>query len=191
MCLQLNQEPAITPQEASKKVIDLTSPQEASVDIYKASQKSHNNALKHKEYQILADQWKNSINSYLTVRIFLGHPNTCKLLNRRHAVLEKKNMIPLTAERRKKNPPPPKQVPKTAPVSRSNNSNLKNQPKPQQWQRQGTSHKTVQPGLHNPRNSEGCHGKFITDGQNNDGITEKGGCQIKISEMIFDTFDAI
>ncbi|MBW0585830.1 hypothetical protein O181_125545 [Austropuccinia psidii MF-1] len=30
-------------------------PQEASVDIYKASQKAYNTALKHKEYQILAD----------------------------------------------------------------------------------------------------------------------------------------
>ncbi|MBW0539087.1 hypothetical protein O181_078802 [Austropuccinia psidii MF-1] len=56
-------------------------PQEASVDIYKASQKAYNNTLQHKEYQILADLWKICMNSYLTVRKFLGHPNTCKLLN--------------------------------------------------------------------------------------------------------------
>ncbi|MBW0571310.1 hypothetical protein O181_111025 [Austropuccinia psidii MF-1] len=72
MCLQPDKEPAISPQPAPKKVIDviiaeanqlqkdkeLTPPQEASVDIYKASQKAYNNALQHKEYQILADMWK-------------------------------------------------------------------------------------------------------------------------------------
>ncbi|MBW0576638.1 hypothetical protein O181_116353 [Austropuccinia psidii MF-1] len=57
---------------------ELTPLQEASVDIYKARQKAYNNALQHKEYQILADLWKNCMNSYLTVRKFLGHPNTCK-----------------------------------------------------------------------------------------------------------------
>ncbi|MBW0494492.1 hypothetical protein O181_034207, partial [Austropuccinia psidii MF-1] len=60
-----------------------------------------------------------------------------------------------------------------------------------QGQRQGTSHKTLQPGLQNPKDSEGCHGKCISDGQNNDGTTEKGGSQIKISEMISDIFDSI
>ncbi|MBW0569095.1 hypothetical protein O181_108810 [Austropuccinia psidii MF-1] len=37
-----------------------------------------------------------------------------------------------------------------------------------QGQRQGTSHKTLQPGLQNPKDSAGCHGKCISDGQNND-----------------------
>ncbi|MBW0551657.1 hypothetical protein O181_091372 [Austropuccinia psidii MF-1] len=60
-----------------------------------------------------------------------------------------------------------------------------------QGQRQGTSHKTLQPGLQNPKDSEGCHGKCISDGQNNDEITEKGGSQIKISEMISDISDSI
>ncbi|MBW0516610.1 hypothetical protein O181_056325 [Austropuccinia psidii MF-1] len=45
---------------------ELTPPQEASVDIYKASQKAYNNALQHKEYHVLADLWKNCMNSYLT-----------------------------------------------------------------------------------------------------------------------------
>ncbi|MBW0490662.1 hypothetical protein O181_030377 [Austropuccinia psidii MF-1] len=40
-------------------------------------------------------------------------------------------MIPLTAEWRKNNPPPPKQVPKTAPVANSISSNIKKQP--QTW----------------------------------------------------------
>ncbi|MBW0579133.1 hypothetical protein O181_118848 [Austropuccinia psidii MF-1] len=60
-----------------------------------------------------------------------------------------------------------------------------------QGQRQGTSHKTLQPGLQDPKDSAGCHGKCISYGQNNDGITDKGGSQIKISEMISDIFDSI
>ncbi|MBW0508130.1 hypothetical protein O181_047845 [Austropuccinia psidii MF-1] len=104
---------------------------EASVDIYKGSQKAYNNALQHKEYQILEDLWKNCMNSYLTVRKFMGHPNTCKLLNGWHPFMEKKNMMLLTEEWRKNNPPPPKQVPKTAPVASSSNSNMKKQPQPQ------------------------------------------------------------
>ncbi|MBW0568206.1 hypothetical protein O181_107921 [Austropuccinia psidii MF-1] len=99
-------------------------PQKASVYIYKATQKAYNNALQHKEYQILADLWKNCINSYLTVRKFLGHPNTCKLLNGWHRLMEKKNTILLTAEWRKNNPSPPKQVPKTAPIASRSSSKV-------------------------------------------------------------------
>ncbi|MBW0592256.1 hypothetical protein O181_131971 [Austropuccinia psidii MF-1] len=33
-----------------------------------------------------------------------------------------------------------------------------------QGQRQGTSHKALQPGLPNPKDSAGCHGKCISDG---------------------------
>ncbi|MBW0572165.1 hypothetical protein O181_111880 [Austropuccinia psidii MF-1] len=106
---------------------ELKLPQEASVDIFKASQKAYNNALQHKEYQILADLRKNCMNSYLTVRKFLGHRNTCKLLNGWHPLMEKKDMMLLRAEWRKNNPPPPKQVPRPAPVASSSNSNVKKQ----------------------------------------------------------------
>ncbi|MBW0520139.1 hypothetical protein O181_059854 [Austropuccinia psidii MF-1] len=34
-----------------------------------------------------------------------------------------------------------------------------------QGQRQGTSHKPLQPGLQDPKDSSGCHGKCIADGQ--------------------------
>ncbi|MBW0586148.1 hypothetical protein O181_125863, partial [Austropuccinia psidii MF-1] len=136
------QEPAITPKAAPRKVIEvimaeanqvqkekeLTPPQEASVDIYKASHKAYNNALQYKEYQILADLWKNCMNSYLTVRKFLGHPNTCKLLNGWHLLIEKKNILLLTLEWRENDPLPPKQVPKTAPVASSSNSNMRKKP---------------------------------------------------------------
>ncbi|MBW0590764.1 hypothetical protein O181_130479 [Austropuccinia psidii MF-1] len=61
----------------------------------------------------------------------------------------------------------------------------------EQGKTKGTSHKTLQPGLQNPKDSAGCNEKCITDGQNNDTIPEKGGSQIKISEMISDISDAI
>ncbi|MBW0587219.1 hypothetical protein O181_126934 [Austropuccinia psidii MF-1] len=110
---------------------ELTPPQEASVDIYKESQKAYNNALQHKEYHIPAYLWKKCMSSYLTVRKFLGHPNTCKLLNGWHPLMENNNMINLTSEWREKNPPPPKQVPKTAPVASSSNYNMKKKPQAQ------------------------------------------------------------
>ncbi|MBW0578691.1 hypothetical protein O181_118406 [Austropuccinia psidii MF-1] len=110
---------------------ELTPPQEASVDIDKARKKAYNNALQHKEYQILSDLGKNCMNSYLTVRKFLGHPNTCKVLNGWNLLMEKNNMMLLTAEWRKNNPPPPKQVPKSAPVARSSNFNVTKQPQAQ------------------------------------------------------------
>ncbi|MBW0550896.1 hypothetical protein O181_090611 [Austropuccinia psidii MF-1] len=72
--------------------------------------------------------WKNCMNSHLTVRKFLGHPNTFKLLNGWHPLMEKKNMMLLTEEWRKNNPPPPKQVRRTAPVAGSRNFNVKKQP---------------------------------------------------------------
>ncbi|MBW0508221.1 hypothetical protein O181_047936 [Austropuccinia psidii MF-1] len=50
----------------------------------------------------------------------------------------------------------------------------------EQGKRQSTSYKALQSVLKNPKPSAGCNGKCISDGQNNDGITEKGGCQSKI-----------
>ncbi|MBW0531938.1 hypothetical protein O181_071653 [Austropuccinia psidii MF-1] len=60
-----------------------------------------------------------------------------------------------------------------------------------QGQREGTSPKTLQPGIQDSKDSAGCHGKCILDGQNHDGITEEGGSQIKIPEMISDIFHFI
>ncbi|MBW0542670.1 hypothetical protein O181_082385 [Austropuccinia psidii MF-1] len=159
---------------------ELTPPQESSVDIYKASQKSYKSLLQQKYYQILGDLWKNCMSSYLTVTKFLGHPNTCKLLNGWHPLMEKKNMMLLTVEWKNNNPPPPKQVPRPAPVSSSSNSNVKKQPQAQ----------TRAKGRHQPQGltarATGCHGKCISDGQNHDGITEEGGSQINVPEMISD-----
>ncbi|MBW0507668.1 hypothetical protein O181_047383 [Austropuccinia psidii MF-1] len=60
-----------------------------------------------------------------------------------------------------------------------------------QGQREGTSPKTLQSGLQDSKDSAGCHGKCASDGQHHDGITEEGGGQIKIPEMISDIFDSI
>ncbi|MBW0571243.1 hypothetical protein O181_110958 [Austropuccinia psidii MF-1] len=74
---------------------------------------------------------KNCMNSYPTVKNFLVHPNAFKLLNGWHHLMEKKNMMLLTADWRKNNPPPPKQVPRTSPIASSSNSNVKKQPQAQ------------------------------------------------------------
>ncbi|MBW0541993.1 hypothetical protein O181_081708 [Austropuccinia psidii MF-1] len=60
-----------------------------------------------------------------------------------------------------------------------------------QRQREGTSPKALQPRLQDSKDSGGCHGKFISYGQNHYGITEKEGSQMKIPEMISDIFDSI
>ncbi|MBW0515734.1 hypothetical protein O181_055449 [Austropuccinia psidii MF-1] len=61
----------------------------------------------------------------------------------------------------------------------------------EQGKSQSTSHKPLQQGLQNPKDSAGCHGKCISYGQNNDGVAEKGGSQTKISELISDILDGI
>ncbi|MBW0580151.1 hypothetical protein O181_119866 [Austropuccinia psidii MF-1] len=60
-----------------------------------------------------------------------------------------------------------------------------------QGQRESTSPKALQPGLQDSKNSAGCHGKCISDGQNHDRITEEEGSQIKIPEVISDIFASI
>ncbi|MBW0563270.1 hypothetical protein O181_102985 [Austropuccinia psidii MF-1] len=71
------------------------------------------------------------MNSYLTVRTFLGNPRTCKLLNGWNPLMEKKDMMLLTAEFRINNPPHPKQVEKTASIARNRTLNMKKQPQAQ------------------------------------------------------------
>ncbi|MBW0538323.1 hypothetical protein O181_078038 [Austropuccinia psidii MF-1] len=71
------------------------------------------------------------MNTCLTVRKFLGHPSTFKLHNGWHPFMEKEKMMISTAKWRKNNPPPPKQVPKTAPVASSSKPNVKKKPQAQ------------------------------------------------------------
>ncbi|MBW0589716.1 hypothetical protein O181_129431 [Austropuccinia psidii MF-1] len=98
----------------------------------------------------------------------------------------------LTAEWRKKQPSTNQESAKSSPNRQQKKFQCeKAATSSKQGQRQGTGHKALQPRLQNPKDSEGCHGKCISDGQNNDGIIEKGGSQNKISEIISDIFDAI
>ncbi|MBW0487340.1 hypothetical protein O181_027055 [Austropuccinia psidii MF-1] len=103
-------------------------------------------------------------------------------------------MILLTAEWSKNNPQPfttqasAKNIPNSQQQQFQHEKAATNSEK---WQRQRTSYKILQNGLQSPKNSEESHGKFITDGQNNDGIAEKGGRRIEISEMISDILDGI
>ncbi|MBW0583875.1 hypothetical protein O181_123590 [Austropuccinia psidii MF-1] len=57
--------------------------------------------------------------------------------------------------------------------------------------RQGKSHKTIHPGLQNPKDLTGCHGKCVSDGQNHDRILEKGGSLIEISDIMSEIQDGI
>ncbi|MBW0587094.1 hypothetical protein O181_126809 [Austropuccinia psidii MF-1] len=61
----------------------------------------------------------------------------------------------------------------------------------EQGKRKGTSHKTLQPGLQDPKHLAGCHGTCVSDAQNIDGITKEQGSQINISARISDIFDSI
>ncbi|MBW0593908.1 hypothetical protein O181_133623, partial [Austropuccinia psidii MF-1] len=60
-----------------------------------------------------------------------------------------------------------------------------------QGKREGTSTKSLQPGIQDSKHSTGCHGKCISDGQSHYGITEEVGSQIKIPEMISDIFHSL
>ncbi|MBW0516848.1 hypothetical protein O181_056563 [Austropuccinia psidii MF-1] len=85
-------------------------------------------------------------------------------------------MILLTEEWRKNNPQPPKQVPKTALVARSRNSKVKKQPQAQnKGKGKAPATKPYLQGYRIPKDSAECHGKCISDGQKNDGTSEKGG----------------
>ncbi|MBW0548039.1 hypothetical protein O181_087754 [Austropuccinia psidii MF-1] len=132
------------------------------------------------------------MNAYLTVRKFLGHPNTCKLLNGWYPFMEKKKHDAFNSRMEAKQPSTTQASAKNNPSSQKQQFQREKTAKSsKQEQRQGTSHKPLQPALQERKDSAGCHGKCISDGQNNDGITDKRGSQIKISEMISDIFDSI
>ncbi|MBW0542020.1 hypothetical protein O181_081735 [Austropuccinia psidii MF-1] len=125
------------------------------------------------------------------MRKSLGNPKSLKLLNGWHPLMEKKNMMILTEEWREK-PSNTQAKAKNSPNSQQQQFQLEEAFKNSE-KREGksTSHKPIPPSLHNPKDSEGCHGKFVSDGQSYDRITEKGGHQIRISEMISNILDGV
>ncbi|MBW0552866.1 hypothetical protein O181_092581 [Austropuccinia psidii MF-1] len=81
---------------------------------------------------------------------------------------------------------------KTSPSSKQQHFQHENAAtSPEQGKGQSNSHKTIQRGLKNPKDSTRCHGKFVSDGHNYDGIEEKGGSQSEISGMISEFLDGI
>ncbi|MBW0588285.1 hypothetical protein O181_128000 [Austropuccinia psidii MF-1] len=185
ICLQPDQEPDISPQEAPRKVIDmimaeanqlqkdkgqlmtsklinyvilkliklfylqkeLTLPQEASVDIYKASQKAYNNAFQHKEYQILADLWKNCMNSYLTEKI-PGPSQHLQVTQWMESIDGKEEHDALNSRMEEKQPSTTQKSAKNSPSGQQQQFQCeKAATSSEQGQRKGTSHKTLQPGL--------------------------------------------
>ncbi|MBW0545058.1 hypothetical protein O181_084773 [Austropuccinia psidii MF-1] len=111
-----NQEPAITPQAASRKVIDVIKAEADQLQKGKAQRVPDPCRSVEKLHEFLPDCDKiPGPSQHLQVTQWM----------------EKKNMMLLTAEWRKNSPPPPKQVPKTAPVASNRNSNVKEQPQAQ------------------------------------------------------------
>ncbi|MBW0575098.1 hypothetical protein O181_114813 [Austropuccinia psidii MF-1] len=170
---------------------ELRLPQEASVDIYKASQKAYNNASQHKEYQILAYLWKNCMNSYLTEKI-PGPSQHLQVTQWIASIDGKEEHDAFNSRMEEKQPSTTQASAKNSPSSQQEEFQCeKAATSSKQGQKQGKSLKALQPGLQNPKDSAGFHGKCISDGQKNDGIIEKGGSQMKILEMISDIFDSI
>ncbi|MBW0528142.1 hypothetical protein O181_067857 [Austropuccinia psidii MF-1] len=87
----------------------------------------------------------------------------------------KEKLYAFNSRMEEKQPSNPQASDKTTPSSRQQQLQCEKLPKrSEQGQRQSTSHKPSHPGLQNPKASTGFHGKCISDGQNNDGITENG-----------------
>ncbi|MBW0585721.1 hypothetical protein O181_125436 [Austropuccinia psidii MF-1] len=105
--------------------------------------------------------------------------------------MEKKNMMLLTLEWRKNNPPPPKQVPKTAPVAKSTNSNVKKQPQaPNKGKGKAPATKPYSQDYRIPKILHNAMGNVFQMARTMMKLKKRGG-QIKISGMISDIFDCI
>ncbi|MBW0494804.1 hypothetical protein O181_034519, partial [Austropuccinia psidii MF-1] len=106
---------------------ELKPPQEASVGIYKAIQKAYNNALQHKEYQILADLLK--LPEFSPDCEEIPGPSQHLQVTQWIASIDgQEKHDAFNSRMEEKQPSTPKQVPKTAPVARSNNSNANKKP---------------------------------------------------------------
>ncbi|MBW0569592.1 hypothetical protein O181_109307 [Austropuccinia psidii MF-1] len=93
--------------------------------------KTYNNALQHKEYQILADLWK-KMHEFLPYCGKIRGPSQHLQVTQWIASIDgKEEHDAFNSRMEENNPPPPKQVPKTAPIARSRNSSVKKQPKAQ------------------------------------------------------------
>ncbi|MBW0493026.1 hypothetical protein O181_032741 [Austropuccinia psidii MF-1] len=128
---------------------ELPLPQEASADIQKSSQKAYNNALQHKEYKMFSDLWEKLHEFLPDCEEIHGPSQNLQVTQWIESIDVKEEHDSINSRIEENNPPPPKQVLKTGPVTSSSNPNVKKKP---QGQRQGTSHKSFfrTPNTHPP-----------------------------------------
>ncbi|MBW0516225.1 hypothetical protein O181_055940, partial [Austropuccinia psidii MF-1] len=199
ICLQPDQEPAITPQEDHKKVKD--------VIIAEANQLQKENGQADTSTRSLSvhiQSQPEGLQQCIAAQII---PDPCRSVKKLHEFLPDCERLPgpsqhlqltqwmasidgkekhdaFNSRKKEKQPSTTQASSKNSPSSQKKKfQREKEATSSEKGKRKGTSHKTIQPGLQNPKDSAGCHEKCTSDGQNNDGI-EKGGSQIKISEMI-------
>ncbi|MBW0490656.1 hypothetical protein O181_030371 [Austropuccinia psidii MF-1] len=131
------------------------------------------------------------MNSCLTVRNVSGPSQCLKVTQWIKFIDGKEKRDALNSPMEENNPPPPKSS-KNSPNSQQQQFQCgKAVTDSEKGQRQATSHKTIQPGIQNPKDLAGCHQKCVSDVQNHYGITEKGGVQIKISKITSEILDGI
>ncbi|MBW0585043.1 hypothetical protein O181_124758 [Austropuccinia psidii MF-1] len=169
---------------------ELTPPQEASVDIYRASRKAYNNSLQHKEYHFRSVEKLHEFLPYCEK--FPGKSQHLQVTQWMASIDGKEEHGALNSRMEEKQPSTTQASAKNRPSGQKQKfQHEKASTSLEKGQRKGTSHKTLQPGLQDSKDSTRCHEKCISDGKNNDGITKEGGSQMKISKMISDIFDAI
>ncbi|MBW0552438.1 hypothetical protein O181_092153, partial [Austropuccinia psidii MF-1] len=197
-----NQEPAITPQAAPKKVIDVIMAEANHLH----KEKGHGHCHKKPQWT-----YTKPARRLAAQRV----PDPCRSVEKLHEFLPTCEKIPGPSQHlqvtqwmafidgkevhdafnsimEEKQPSNTQASAKNSPSSHQQQfQHEKAATHSNQGQRQGTSHKNIHPGIQNPKHSAGCHGECISDGQNNDGIAEKGGSQVKISEIISDIFNSI
>ncbi|MBW0520105.1 hypothetical protein O181_059820 [Austropuccinia psidii MF-1] len=202
-----NQEAAITPQEAPKKVIDLI--------LAEANQLQKGKGQAETTTRSLSEHIKSQTEGLKQCIAAQRVPDPCGSVERLHEFLpdcEKTSgpsqhlqvtqwMASIDGKEKHDNfnRRMEEKQPSTTQASSKNRCSIQQQQFQcgkaatilEQGQRRRTSHKNLQPGLQNPKDSARCHGKCISDGQNNDKIAEKQGSQVKISEMISDILDGI
>ncbi|MBW0579717.1 hypothetical protein O181_119432 [Austropuccinia psidii MF-1] len=157
----------------------------------KFSRKTYNNALQHKEYQILADLWK-KLHEFLPDCGKIPGPSQHLQVTQWMASIDgKEEHDALNSRMEEKNPPPPKQVPKTAPIASSSNPNVKKQLKAQNKGRgKVPATKPYTQDYRIPKIQQDAMENVFQMARTMIEL-KKGGSQIKISEMISDIFDSI
>ncbi|MBW0558633.1 hypothetical protein O181_098348 [Austropuccinia psidii MF-1] len=202
-----DQQPAITPQEAPKKPIDVIMAEANQLQMEKNGSDTSTRSLSGH----IQGQQEGQQQCIAAQRV----PDLCRSVEKLHEFLPDCEKIPgpsqhwqvtqwmasidvkekndaFNSRMAEKQPPTTQESAKKSPSSQQQQLQCeKAATSSEQGQRQSTSPRTLQPGLQNPKDSAGCHGKCISDGQKNDVISEKGGSHIKISEIISDILSGI